>query len=97
MTFAFTQCQCEALTRARCAVRVPLSEVTEVHATLPAGRRTVVDVWQGHLAEVESLHGITWTDPRRRDVRGGHDCRHEGMTGLSTCLVCRERLTTKES
>ena len=31
-----------------------------------------------------------------RDARGGHDCHHEGMDGLPTCLVCRERLTTKE-
>ena len=65
MTFAFTQCQCSLLTRRRCGVSVPYREVTEVHATLPAGRRTVVDVWQGHLAEVEALHGTTWTDPRR--------------------------------
>ena len=28
-----------------------------------------------------------------RDVRGGHDCRHDGMTGLPVCLICQERLS----
>lgn len=66
MTFAFTQCQCERLTRRRCDVRVPVREVVEVQAVMHHNRRqTWVEVYRGHLSEVESLHGITWTDPRR--------------------------------
>lgn len=66
MTLTFTQCQCEHLTRRRCEVRVPVREVVEVQAFMHHNRRqTWLEVYRGHLADVEALHGITWTDPRR--------------------------------
>ena len=50
------------------------------------------------IDEIDIVHAIERfvkeTDPDR-DVRGGYDCDHLGMTGLDVCRICRERLTPK--
>jgi hypothetical protein len=70
MTLTFTECQCGVLTRRRCGVSVPVREVVEVCAVMHHnGHQTWVEVYRPHMAEAETLHGITWTNPHRKEVK----------------------------